>query len=207
MTKNAVAPLRLASLVASRVCHDLINPAGALQTGLEVLDEETDEAMKEEAMRLIRVSARKAVDQLSFARIAFGAGGAFGDEIDLAEAGRAAKGWFAHIRPELEWRVPGETAPKALCKAALCLAIVAADCIPRGGTVVVDGTSRSMRIVAEGPRARLVDLVAAALRCESEGLEPKTTPAFLAAAVLAEAGLRIVATVEDERVAFAMVDF
>ena len=60
MAEHDADPLHLSALLASRVCHDLINPVGALSTGLEVLEEETDEVMRTEAMRLISVSARKA---------------------------------------------------------------------------------------------------------------------------------------------------
>ena len=52
-----LSSLDLAALVASRVCHDIISPVGAITNGLEVLDEEGSEDMREFAMDLIRKSA------------------------------------------------------------------------------------------------------------------------------------------------------
>src|SRR3974390_70360 len=67
--------LDLAALLCSRVCHDLISPAGAIVNGLEVLDESKDEETKTFALNLIKKSARTASARLQFCRIAFGAAG------------------------------------------------------------------------------------------------------------------------------------
>ena len=42
--------LDLAALMVSRVCHDLISPVAAVSNGLEILADEEDPAMKEQAM-------------------------------------------------------------------------------------------------------------------------------------------------------------
>ncbi|RUV56051.1 histidine phosphotransferase, partial [Mesorhizobium sp. M5C.F.Ca.IN.020.29.1.1] len=65
----------LAALLCSRVCHDIISPVGAINNGLELLDEG---GADEDAMKLIRQSARNASARLQFARIAFGAAGSAG---------------------------------------------------------------------------------------------------------------------------------
>lgn len=204
MSAFDIDPARLASLLASRVCHDLINPAGALAAGLEVLDEESDPGMREEAMRLIRVSAKKSVDQLTFARIAFGAGGAYADELDLAEARKAAEGWFSHIKPELDWRLADEMASKDFCKALLCTLLAAADSVPRGGVVRVDGRPGSIVVTASGDRARLQDTVAAAIAGDVETLEAKQTPLFIAAMLVRAAGGGIGAAMEGEDAVFRL---
>ena len=84
-----IAALDLAALLASRVCHDIISPVGAITNGLEVLEEETGEEMRSFAMDLIKKSARQASAKLQFARLAFGAAGSAGAEIDLGDADRA----------------------------------------------------------------------------------------------------------------------
>ena len=61
--------LDLAALLCSRVCHDLISPAGAIVNGLEVLDEGGDAETRTFAMDLIRKSARTASARLQFCRI------------------------------------------------------------------------------------------------------------------------------------------
>ena len=75
-----IDPLELAALVASRVCHDIISPVGAIVNGLEVLEEEKDESMREFAQDLVQKSARQASAKLQFSRLAFGASGGAGAE-------------------------------------------------------------------------------------------------------------------------------
>ncbi len=84
-------PLDLTALVCSRVCHDVISPVGAIVNGLEVLADEKDESMKEVALDLIRKSAVQASARLQFARLAFGAAGSAGAQIDLGDAPRSRK--------------------------------------------------------------------------------------------------------------------
>jgi hypothetical protein len=46
--------LELAALISSKICHDIINPVGAIYNGLEILDEEDDEEAKNYALDVIR---------------------------------------------------------------------------------------------------------------------------------------------------------
>ena len=79
--------LDLAALLCSRVCHDLISPAGAIVNGLEVLEEkDSDEETKTFALDLIKRSARTASARLQFCRLAFGAAGSANAQIDLGNA-------------------------------------------------------------------------------------------------------------------------
>src|SRR5262245_37055011 len=92
MTEPAsLGDLELAALVSSRICHDVINPVAAIANGLEMLGEETDKTMRDAAMDLIRKSAAQASAKLQFARLAFGAAGSAGAEIDLRDAERVAR--------------------------------------------------------------------------------------------------------------------
>ncbi|MGL4445938.1 MAG: histidine phosphotransferase, partial [Alsobacter sp.] len=58
MTVLTLDSLDLAALLCSRVCHDVISPVGAIVNGLEVLEDEKDEAMRGFAQDLIKKSAR-----------------------------------------------------------------------------------------------------------------------------------------------------
>ena len=96
----------LASLLCSRLCHDLMSPVGALSNGIELLDDEDDPAMKEKCLELLADSARTTANKLKFFRLAFGAAGGFGAEIDTAEAESVLRGLFgAEKRIELGWTV------------------------------------------------------------------------------------------------------
>jgi len=78
--------LELAALLCSRVCHDLISPVGAIVNGLEVLDDNPKPEDREFALDLIRKSAKTASARLQFCRLAFGAAGSSGAQIDLGDA-------------------------------------------------------------------------------------------------------------------------
>src|SRR3712207_5987232 len=133
MTDHPIDPLELAALIASRVCHDLLNPVAALRNGLEVLEEEKDESMRAFAMELVRKTAMIASAKLEFARLAFGAAGSAGAEIDMVEAGRCAGAFLESEKPKLDWRVGAAMLPKAQAKLLLNLLILAANSVPRGG--------------------------------------------------------------------------
>jgi histidine phosphotransferase ChpT len=84
-----MSELEFAALLVSRVCHDLVSPVGAVVNGLEVLEDERDAAMRADALKLVVSSAEQATARLQFARIAFGAAGSAGAELDLNEVGRS----------------------------------------------------------------------------------------------------------------------
>ena len=81
-----VSPVDFASLLCSRLCHDLLSPIGALNNGLELLADETDPAMRERCMELLADSARVSASKLKFFRLAFGAAGGFGETVATDEA-------------------------------------------------------------------------------------------------------------------------
>jgi histidine phosphotransferase ChpT len=206
MTDHDIDPLELAALIASRVCHDIISPVGAIVNGLEVLEEEKDESMREFAQDLVQKSARQASAKLQFSRLAFGASGGAGSELDMADAGRVAAGLMEREKAELDWQVSAGLLPKAQAKLLLNLLIIALNCVARGGTISVtaerDDGETVMRVVAAGDRAKLPAGVKEVI---VEGALPNPLDAHavqpLYAALLAkEAKMGITATQEENRV-------
>src|SRR4030088_3474300 len=130
--------LDLAALLCSRVCHDLISPAGAIVNGLEVLEEAKDEETKSFAMELIKKSARTASARLQFCRIAFGAAGSAAAQVDLGDAENVARGFIEDEKVKLAWNLPRTLLPKNRVKLLLNMLLVATASIPRGGVVAVD---------------------------------------------------------------------
>ncbi len=138
-----ITSLDLAALLASRVCHDIISPVGAITNGLEVLEEENSEEMRSFAMDLIKKSARQASAKLQFARLAFGAAGSAGAEIDLGDAENVARGYMAGEKANLEWTAVRVLMPKNKVKLLLNLLLIATHAVPRGGTIHVTVTGSS----------------------------------------------------------------
>src|SRR6478609_11718980 len=114
----------LASLLCSRLCHDLLSPVGALNNGIELLADEQDPEMRERCLELLSESAKASANKLKFFRLAFGAAGGFGDEIDTREAKTALEGLFgAEKKIELGWMVAPEKLSKEAVKVLLNLAL------------------------------------------------------------------------------------
>src|SRR5688572_310175 len=128
----------LASLLCSRLCHDLLSPVGALNNGLELMADEQDPEMRERCLELLEESAKASASKLKFFRLAFGAGGGFGDNIDTQEARSALEGLFgAEKRTEFGWMVSDDDLPKGAVKLLLNLALIAGDALVRGGRLDV----------------------------------------------------------------------
>ncbi len=161
--------LELSALLCSRVCHDIISPVGAVINGLEVLEEDNSEEMRAFADDLIRKSANQASAKLQFARLAFGAAGSAGAEIDTRDAQAVAAAYVGNEKTRLEWNIAPLLMAKNKVKLLLNLIIIGGHTIPRGGTIAV-----SMQGDAQGP--------AFVLACTGTGARiPDDTKALLAA--------------------------
>lgn len=131
--------LELAALISSKICHDIINPVGAIVNGLEILDEDDDPQAKNYAMTVIRNVTQQASARLEFARFAFGAAGSAGSVIDLTTAEKISRGFVSITqgKHKLTWRgAPGLVA-KDKVKLLLNLIASAVTALPRGGEIDV----------------------------------------------------------------------
>jgi histidine phosphotransferase ChpT len=161
----------LASLLAARLCHDFISPASAIVSGLDLLEDPEAQDMRDDAMALIAGSARKLVDLLQFARIAFGGGGA--ESFSREELEGHAKAVFAHHRGDLEWSMTPAVMAGTPGRVLLNLCALAAAALPMGGTarIEVSETGGEISLLADcrGNRARLRPELLAALNGEGPG--------------------------------------
>jgi histidine phosphotransferase ChpT len=194
--------LDLAALLCSRVCHDLISPTGAIVNGIEVLEESKDEETKTFALELIKKSARKASARLQFCRIAFGAAGSAGAQVDLGDAENVARGFIEDDKIKLAWKLPRILMPKNRVKLLLNILVVATQTIPRGGILTVEGTgdaeTMSFTITARGLNSRVPQSVLALLAgCPPNGLvDAHAIQPFYAGLLARCCGLAV--TIEEE---------
>jgi histidine phosphotransferase ChpT len=165
--------LDLAALLCSKVCHDLISPVGAIVNGLEVLDDNPKPEDREFALDLIRKSAKTASARLQFCRLAFGAAGSAGAQIDLGDAQTMARGQIEDGKTSITWNLPRLLLPKNRVKLLLNMMVIAQQTIPRGGVLSVDplgeGETMSFRVAATGLNARLPQNVISLLGTTHEG--------------------------------------
>jgi histidine phosphotransferase ChpT len=170
---TAIEALDLAALLCSRVCHDLISPVGAVVNGMEVLEDTTDESTKTFALDLIKKSATQASARLQFCRLAFGAAGSAGAEIDLGDAEAVARGFIEDDKTALGWQLPRVLLPKNRVKLLLNLLLLATQVIPRGGKITAEasgeGAGMTFRILAAGLNARVPQAVPGLVTGETPG--------------------------------------
>lgn len=142
----------LAAMLCSRVCHDLINPIGAIGNGLSALEDPGQAEMQDIARQLIGSASSQALAKLEFARLAYGASSTQGTEFDSRECERVASLLFGIEKAELDWTIEPVMMPKTKGKLLMNMLLIAVGAVPRGGTVTVaiTGTpeNQGFRIVA-----------------------------------------------------------
>ena len=190
-----ISPVDFASLLCSRLCHDLLSPVGALNNGLELLADESDPDMRARCLDLLNESARASAAKLKFFRLAFGAAGGFGDAVDVREARTALEGLVAdNKRLQLAWMVEEPTLPKVAIKVLLNLSLILADALVRGGTLAVgaEENEAGVEIVVRGEGTRIVldpELRATLVDGpQPGGVTTRAAAAFMVHAMAAEAG-------------------
>jgi histidine phosphotransferase ChpT len=128
--------LRALELACSKLCHDVISPIGAVNNGLELLEEEDDAALQQEATALAQRSARRASILLQIYRSAFGNAGnqaSFGPK----EAVALAQDFLQTGKSQLTTGALPDSSgfPVGYGKLLLNLIVIASDTLPRGGTI------------------------------------------------------------------------
>lgn len=154
----------LSAYLCSKVCHDIISPVGAITNGLELLEEDINGDMRDMAQELIQKSATQASAKLKFARIAYGAAGSAGAEIDTGDAEEVAIGYMAAEKADLEWDVTRQLLPKNQIKLMLNMMLIALNCVPQGGTIKIkmegDAENPSFAAICDGKNSRIPEAIA-----------------------------------------------
>ena len=157
MTSATLPPVDFAALLCSRLCHDLLSPVGALNNGIELLEDEQDESMRAQCMELLADSARTTAAKLKFFRLACGAAGGYADVVESSEARAAIDGLTGgNRRIDIGWMVEAATLPKPAIKVLLNLVLMANDVLIRGGRMDIGaervGDTVEIVVRAEGQR-------------------------------------------------------
>ena len=194
-----------ASLLCSRLCHDLLSPVGALNNGVELLADEQDPEMREQCLVLLADSARVSANKLKFFRLAFGAAGGFGDEVDTGEARAAIEGMFGGDgRIELAWMVDEPRMSKSALKVLLNLVLIGGDALVRGGALTVGAERHNggidIVVRAEGPRIILDPELRRALLGEAgeEDIAPRGAAAWLVHCLVSDGGGEVQVANQEE---------
>ena len=185
----------LASLLCSRLCHDLLSPVGALMNGLELLADEKDPEMRQRCFELLEQSARASTDKLKFFRLAFGAAGGFGDSVAAEEVRSLIDALVeSNDRISVTWVLGVAELSKPAAKVLLNFAQIAIDALVRGGEIdiaaeVRDGTSE-IAVRAVGPKIAFDETIGQALEgtLPADALSSRTAAAHMLRLLAAECG-------------------
>lgn len=149
----------LATQLVAKLCHDFISPAGAIISGLDLMEDPSAQDMRQEALNLISASAKKLVTLVHFARVAFGAATS-SEAFNGAQLQKILDDMFATMRAELIFDIAGdEIFSKPSARALLNLGLIAGNSLPVGGKATLtaqrDENALTLNATANGPRARL----------------------------------------------------
>ncbi|MGH6950210.1 MAG: histidine phosphotransferase family protein [Vitreimonas sp.] len=193
---------KLTALVASRICHDMVEPMSAIIQGLEMIkggDGKTDP----DALSLLDHGVGKAWAKLEFFRFAMAGAVAEGDS-ELEEGRAVALKLYSVLKPELVWSAPTVAMPRPAVRVIVNLLLIANECLPRGGKVEItaakQGEDGEVVVIATGPRATLKEATAAALRGEGEELTGHTIQPTLTGLLARQGGVELSAREGEDRV-------
>ncbi len=204
--------IRVTELLCARVCHELASPIGAINNGIEMI-EEFDDSMLPEALPLIGTSAKIAASRLNFYRMAYGGAGtnSIGSFSDLKELADAI---FQESRITMRWPADG-IVPEfedGCGKMLLNLFPLAAETLPRGGvlSVAVDDAGGGLRMIvsAEGEGPRISEELGLAMAPDAaiDTLTPRNIHAYFTTQLASRLDTRIdVDEGTEGRIAFSVI--
>lgn len=198
---NVSVDLRVAELLASRLCHDLVGPIGAVSNGMELMADE-EFGMADDALALATNSASQATQLLQFYRLAYGMAGSRQGS-DLTPLADLAKGYLLHKKAQLDWpsdQRPGDL-PDGAGKLILNMIALGVEALPRGGTIgvsVANGPGGGLEVKAVGSDAALREDAASSLAesVQVDDLTPRNVHGYFTRVVAQRLG----ATLQVEQV-------
>jgi len=164
--------------LSSKICHDLISPIGAVNNGLEILEELGADA-GEEVIELISFSAAQASAKLRAFRMVYGSGGSDNNlkASDAHEAiediikadGKIRQNWDAHETFGFD-----DERPNGLAKIITSLLLLAMEGLPKGGEMVVERGEAvgHILITASGENALFKEAAVSALTQGKTNMTP-----------------------------------
>ncbi|WP_022694767.1 histidine phosphotransferase family protein [Ponticaulis koreensis] len=200
---------RLASYLASKICHDLVSPVGAASSALEFMQDSSAQDMREQAEQLLEQSTSRSLARLQFLRYAFGSMGMSKGAAELHEAKAIAEGYVGSHKGEIEWNINAGSLSFAQVRVMMNVIMLGLACLSRDGLLKVtidQDDTLTIKLVASGKRARMAPDVRAALsNTEPEdGWDPRTIQPYFMTMIVQELGGSFRFTEGEETVSFTV---
>jgi histidine phosphotransferase ChpT len=184
---------KLTALVASRICHDMVEPMSAIIQGLEMI-KDGDGKLDPDALSLLDHGVGKAWAKLEFFRFAM-AGAMAEGESELEEGHPVATKLYSVLKADLVWSAPVVKMPRPAVRVIVNLLLIANECLPRGGKVEItaskQGDGGEVIVTASGPRAKLKEATSLALHGQGEDLNGHTIQPTLTGLLARQGGVEL----------------
>lgn len=190
---------RVLEMLSSKVCHDIISPVGAINNGVELI-EDIGGSVTDDAMKLISSSATQAARRLRLFRMAYGKAGSE-DGVRLRDIRNTAVEYLADAKSKLEWaedvNLEVLSAARGGLKLLLNAIMLAEEALSHGGMIRVEilaqTESNGVVVTATGSHALLSENARAALDgvVEVEGITPRTVHAYFTGRLAEHYGLSL----------------
>jgi len=148
--------LDISNIVASRICHDIISPIGAIHNGLELISMTASLDVKSPEMALIHDSCQDARARIEFFRVAFGTYQT-GQMMDAPKVQNIADAIYTAPRFDLHWHL--ESAIDRTWAQVIYMGLM---CVERqltlGGTIDVTADTDHIKITATSERPTVAHL-------------------------------------------------
>jgi histidine phosphotransferase ChpT len=184
--------LDFASLLCSRLCHDLLSPVGSFGNGIELIRDEGDPEMQARYIDLLETSSNAAINRLKFFRLAFGSSGGYGETLAVADLVEAVRGLVAETRKtEVQWIGSDGPVDKRAARALLALSMTVVDALVRGGRIdmAIERRGDMLELALRGAGDRVViDEASEAAFANDVAPTPKTIPITLARRIVRHSG-------------------
>lgn len=187
---------RVLELMASRICHDLVSPVGAVNNGVELM-EELGPSAGDEAISLIANSAQQASIRLKAFRLSYGAAGT-----DMNIGFKEIREVFTELVPQggrIKHEFNGDIGlafsmpPKGFFKVLLNLLILAEECLHGEGLISVSARpdKSGVEIILTGKNPCFRGEAEAALKDKvaADDLDARSIHAYLTGRFAAHFGL------------------
>lgn len=205
--------LKIAELLCTKICHDLIGPVGAINNGTEFLEQDTT-GIKSQATELITSSAREAVARLQFFRQAYGYSGGNG-EASLTEMKTLTQALFADSKISVEWSdnftdSSNISVNQRTKKIILNIILIASKTLIRGGKIIFaiepQNESNKITITVAGKNLKIEESIENLLQnnITADKLDPKSIQSFYIQELCRETNSKLSHTLTEEEIKFCV---
>ncbi len=188
--------VRILELLASKICHDLISPVGAVSNGVEILEEMGADA-GDDVISLISFSSEQANAKLRTLRLAYGLGGS-DESIKPADVHALFNDFISgDKRLSQDWDPYadlGVVPKKGFAKMLILSLLLVSDGLPKGGVISIESDGENTTLVkGEGENAHFREgyLHALAHSIETNNLSPNLTHPYITGLIAQNYGFEI----------------